>query len=335
LELEDKDRRKKILHSFSRSIPVGFSHNDQRRESELNNKYKDKIQFIEDKSKIGNCIDSYNPIGDHVKAVLGQLGTLGSGNHFVEIQYDEDDNIWVMLHSGSRNIGKRVCDYFNDIAKDLNEKWYSNGAEIPFLPVDTEQGKAYLAWMDFSLRFAFLNRMVMLDSVKKDLQYEFSTIKFITKEVVQDTVGDIINIHHNFAQLENHFGKNYWVHRKGATMARYGMTGIVPGSMGTNSYIVKGLGNEKSLSSCSHGAGRNSSRTAFNREYKDRMDEIKESLKDVVHSDFGKVGMGKDKDMLDVSESPQAYKDINEVMANQNDLVEILVKLKPLLCMKG
>ena len=239
-EIEDEDLRKNILHSLSRGIPVGFSHNSGKRANELKNRFDEKIQYIIKKT-VKDVAKDHNPIGSFENEFASQLGTLGGGNHFVEVQHDEDDNVWIMLHSGSRNLGKRIGDYFNNIAKELNAKWYSSCGEIPFLPVDTEEGKAYLAWMDFALRFAYLNRKVMLDEVKNTFEHEFPNIKFITKQDFEDTNDNIINIHHNFAALENHMGKNYWVHRKGATMARGGMTGIIPGSIGTSSYIVQGL----------------------------------------------------------------------------------------------
>ena len=332
----DEERCKKLLHSFSRSIPVGFHHNSQIRVNELENKYREKIHYSVDKTKLRE-FEKFNPIGDFVKASFEQLGTLGGGNHFLEIQYDEEDCIWVMVHSGSRNMGKKTGDYFNGMALDLNKKWYSEcrDTEIPFLPADSEVGRAYLAWMDYALRFAFLNRMVMLEEVKKNISYEFYDVKWITHEVVDDSVDDVINIHHNFASLENHFGKNYWTHRKGATMARNGLTGIIPGSMGTSSYIVKGLGNKQSMQSCSHGAGRRMGRMAFCREMEGRYDEIESSLKGVVHSEFSEISRGKNKGKKDVSESPGAYKDIEDVMSNQTDLVKPIVKLTPMICLKG
>lgn len=332
-EIEDEDLRKKILHSLSRGIPVGFAHNSQKRAKELSRQFESNVNYLIKKSAVE--VADHNPIGDIEATIFDQLGTLGGGNHFCEVQYDEDDNVWIMLHSGSRNIGKRVGDYFNDMAKSLNEKWHSNNSGIPFLPANTDEGQAYLAWMDYALRFAYLNRKVMLDSVKETFEHEFPNIKFVTKQDFEDTNDNIINIHHNFAALENHMGKNYWVHRKGATMARGGMTGIIPGSMGTGSYIVKGLGNFKSLMSCSHGAGRKMGRMEFSRKMKHSYAQIEKSLEGVVHSDFGEFDRGKMKGLKDVSEAPGAYKDIENVMENQVDLVDAVVKLKPLICLKG
>jgi len=332
-EIEDEDKRKKILHSLSRGIPVGFNHNTQNRSNSLKDYFKSNVDYLIDKSCVGTV--EHNPIGSYEQAIYDQLGTLGGGNHFVEVQYDEDGNVWIMLHSGSRNIGKKVGDYFNEIATNLNKKWYSQGSDIPFLPADTDEGKAYLAWMDLALRFAYMNRKVMFGEVKNTFEHEFPNVKFVTKQDFDDINDNMINIHHNFASLENHMGRNYWVHRKGATVARTGTTGIIPGSMGTSSYIVKGLGNIHSLSSCSHGAGRKTGRMEFSRKMEHSYAQIEESLKGIVHSEFGEFSHGKMKGKKDVSEAPGAYKNIEDVMGNQEDLVDAVIYLKPLICLKG
>ena len=143
------------------------------------------------------------------ESILEQIATLGGGNHFIEIQFDTEDNIWIMIHSGSRNIGKRICDTFNKIAKDLNRKYYSQVSEsIPFLPVNSEEGKKYLQFMNFAMEFAFYNRQFMLDYIKKDLNFAFKY-----EDIKYD---DSIDVHHNYVSLENHFGENVWIHRKGA-----------------------------------------------------------------------------------------------------------------------
>ena len=327
-----------VFNMLSQNLPVGFAHNSDKRCKELKNKHEQKFDFIFDKSLGKNSIsqiDGYNPVGDFEEAFYAQLGTLGGGNHFLEVQTDEEGFVWIMIHSGSRNIGKKVGDLYNRIATDLNAKWFSTARDIPFLPTDTEQGKAYLAWMDFALRFAFLNRQVMLDIAKDVFKNVFPQVKWITEKVVDDTANGIINIHHNFAAIENHHGKNVWVHRKGATKANVGMTGIIPGSMGTKSFIVRGLGNHRSLMSCSHGAGRKMGRRDFARKMKYSYDQVEESLKGVVHGEFGEFSYGKDKGLKDVSEAPGAYKDIDVVMANQTDLVSVLVKLTPKISIKG
>ena len=257
-------------------------------------------------------------------------------NHFCEVQYDEKNgDVYAMIHSGSRQMGKKVGDYFNKVAEKLNSMWHSRDCHIPFLPTDSPEGKAYLSWVDFCLEFAYLNRRVMLEEVKNIFRHEFPNIGWTTKEIFDDTKNDILNKHHNFVALETHLGKTGYVHRKGATAAFEGSTCIIPGSMSTASYIAVGNGNKVSLSSCSHGGGRRMGRMAFNRKMKNSYAQIEESLNGIVHSEFKKVDRGKDKGLLDVSECGFAYKDIEDVMSNQEDLVTPIVKLKPLLCLKG
>ena len=233
-----------------------------------------------------------------------------------------------MLHSGSRNIGKRICDYFNKIACDLNRTYYSATPEnIGFLPINTIEGEGYLAWMYFAMGFGQLNRTAMSEYIMKDLRYCFKD-----KEIHFEPT---INIHHNYASLENHHSQNVWVHRKGATLASTDTVGIIPGSMGSASYIVQGLGNKESLNSCSHGAGRRMGRKVFNTAYNtvEKLQEIENTMKGITYTKFGKATSrkGKDLGMLDISEAPQAYKDIDEVMENQKDLVKPIVKLHPII----
>ena len=339
-----EDVSKKIFNQLQRDIPVGFNRNHERDISELRSTYKDNYNeiwmdiFSKQYSARKALETKYHPLKDRDEdyAFWIQLGTLGGGNHFLEIQKDEQGFIWIMIHSGSRNIGKLVGDFYNDMALSLNKKWYSdNGStNIPFFPVETEEGECYLSWMEFALKFAFMNRKVMMDKTVIVFERIFGSDKF---EILTDEIADelMINIHHNYASLENHHGKNVWVHRKGATKATSNTIGIIPGSMGTNSYIVNGKGNHFSLHSCSHGAGRNMGRKEFSRRMKDSYDDIQKSLDGVLHSKFGKFQYGKDKGLLDVSEAPAAYKDIDSVMENQKDLVDILVKLRPLICLKG
>jgi len=331
LTVADITGKEEIIHqAVTRSIPMGFSHNQDKRRKEMEQKYSDKIDYainkflVKDDSKIVS-----------VDAFFDQMGTLGGGNHFIEVQHDEQGNIWVMVHSGSRNIGKKVCDRFNDVASKLNTEWYSNSV-IPFLPVTSEEGKAYLGWMNMALLFAFYNRKAMLDDVQRNLLHYFPNMVLTTTNIAG--CDDFINIHHNYASLENHFGKNVWVHRKGATLASEKTTGIIPGSMGTASYIVKGRGEKQSLSSCSHGAGRRMGRMEFNRQFNtaDKLAEIETSMKGVCHTKFGRATSrkGKDTGMLDVSEAPQAYKDIEDVISNEMDLICPLFKLLPVISWK-
>lgn len=321
-----------LLHSMERSIPVGFSHNNDTRQNEIVQKMESELDTLLTKHK-DLFSASVQIFKDLRKDVISQLGTLGGGNHFLEIQVDQDDNVWAMLHSGSRNMGKRICDIFDEIAGDLNHKFHSNVADhIHFLPIDVIEGSEYLAYMNFALDFAFLNRQCMMEYVKKDIQHTF-------KHLNVNFDPPMINIHHNYAAIENHFGRNVWVHRKGATLASEKTVGIIPGSCGTNSYIVRGLGNIMSYRSCSHGAGRVMGRKAFNRQNNtpEKLRAIEKTMDGIVHSTFKKERTFK-KDvnpLLDVSESPAAYKNIDDVMRNQEDLVQIMVTLKPIISMKG
>jgi len=222
-----------------------------------------------------------------------------------------------MIHSGSRNIGKRICDYYHDIAKNLNRKWHSDlpTDKLAFLPVDTPEGQAYLKCMNFCMEFSYLNREYML----KDIKYAIE--RYVENDIEYDNP---INIHHNFARQENHFNKNVWVHRKGATSARKDEIGIIPGSMGTKSYIIKGKGNPESFMSCSHGAGRCMGRKDAERTFS--LDEFKDKMKGIVSKDI---------DVKHIDESPMAYKDISIVMKEQQDLVEIVDEMTPIANCKG
>ena len=341
LNIKDLDERdfRALFNLISQRLPVGFRLNSTNVKNEYKRIYKEKFDYLITKtiSKNNTLSDKYNAIPKLENIFFDQLGTLGGGNHFCEIQYDDEGTIWVMIHSGSRKIGKLIGDKYNEMAKDLNKKWHSSCQQIPFLPVDTQEGQCYLMWMEFALQFAFLNRRVMLDVVKLSFHDYLPHTEWVKIDGVDDDINNIINIHHNFASLESHMGKNYWIHRKGATRAFDGMTGIIPGSMGSKSFIVKGKGNKLSLMSCSHGAGRKMGRREFSRLMKDKYDDILDEMKDkgIVHSEFGKFDYGKDKGLKDVSEAPEAYKNIDSVMVNQADLVDIMVELKPKVSIKG
>jgi len=244
-----------------------------------------------------------------------QLGTLGGGNHFIEIQKGNDGHIWIMLHSGSRNFGLKTAKVFHAKAQALCERWQSDipDKDLAFLPIETPEGKEYFEAMNYCLEFAKANRQLMMDNI-------FAVFyRFMNAEIVES-----ININHNYAKFEHHFGKDVIVHRKGATLATANTTGIIPGSMGTKSYIVRGLGNPDSFTSCSHGAGRRMGRKEAERSL--NLEDEQRKMEGVIH------GLRTAKDL---DESPGAYKDIDIVMENQKDLVEILVELKPLASIKG
>jgi len=240
-------------------------------------------------------------------------------NHFIEIQQGDDGFVYIMVHSGSRNIGYRVAQNYNAMAINLNEKWYSSVPkkwQLAFLPLNSKEGQDYLDEMQYCVEFAHMNRNLMIKNICESID-----------EVVAGVTYDAhLDIAHNFAAMEHHFGKNVMVHRKGATKAYKGQLGIIPGSQGTSSYIVEGLGNPESFYSCSHGAGRRMSRTKAKNEL-DLAAEIKHmNDQGIVH------GL---RTANDLDEASGAYKDIENIMLLQRDLVEIKVKLTPLAVIKG
>lgn len=249
------------------------------------------------------------------KNTVNHLGTLGTGNHFVEVCLDEDQNVWIMLHSGSRGIGNRFGMYFIELAKKDMRKWMINlpDQDLAYLPEGTDNFDDYFEAVSWAQNFARLNRELMMANIVAALRTKFT---FETAEVC-------VNCHHNYVSRENHYGENVIVTRKGAVRAREGDLGIIPGSMGAKSYIVRGKGNPESFHSCSHGAGRVMSRGQAKKNI---------SLEDHALATAG-VECRKDEDVLD--ESPAAYKNIDAVMESQKDLVEVVHTLKQVVCVKG
>ncbi len=304
-----------IIGNILRNIPTGFSHYKTVQSSAVLDSAKDELSKYEsDPELINNIDDGYF-----------QIGTLGGGNHFIELQEDENGLCTIMLHSGSRNFGFRVCEHFNRIAAELNEKWHSavpSEWRLPFLPADSDEGRRYLNWMRLSMDFAYENRAAMLAKVKDIFGTYVS--KFTGTEA---HFSDEINCHHNYAALENHYGKNVFVHRKGAISAREGEMGIIPGSMGSYSYIVRGKGNPESFMSSSHGAGRLYSRTAAMQKF--AVDTVINDLK------ANNVVLGKNKKSDVAEESRFAYKDIDTVMSAQQELTEPVKRLFTIGVVKG
>ncbi|MBF0502332.1 MAG: RtcB family protein [Candidatus Riflebacteria bacterium] len=258
------------------------------------------------------------------------LGTLGGGNHFIELQASEDNCIWLMLHSGSRNLGYRIASFYHDLARRLNDKWHAElpSTDLAFLPVDSREGRDYIRDMNFALAYALENRRRMMAIFKEVLAEHIPGIQFPEE----------INIHHNYAAIEHHFGRNVWIHRKGATSAKKDELGIIPGSMGASSYIVRGLGNPESFSSCSHGAGRRMGRMEASRQL--TLEECDKAMQGIVFDRWSKQrSSGRRKKQggiaYDFGEAPQAYKNIDQVIRNQMDLVDPVVKLHPLGVIKG
>jgi tRNA-splicing ligase RtcB len=310
----DKETLKKIVGEIRKVIPVGFNHQKEKQDESL-------------MPDCGTMPEKFLPICDsQYQSAIKQIGTLGGGNHFIEIQKGSDGHIWIMIHSGSRNFGLKIAEHYNKLAIELNKKWFSQVPEdweLAFLPLESEEGKSYLREMNYAVEFALVNRRLMMKNI---IQIFIDNINSFNNITVDDFGVDLINIAHNYARLEHHFGKDVMIHRKGATLATKDTIGIIPGSQGTKSYIVKGKGNPESFMSCSHGAGRKMGRNEAIKNL--NLEEEIKRLDDmgVVHAIRG---------VKDLDEAPGSYKDIDIVMENQKDLVEILVKLTPLAVVKG
>jgi len=303
------DRLASLRSSIERSIPVG--HHENRT---LN----DRVQA--EMSRLGGVSEVTSKHVDLQKAGR-QMGSLGGGNHFIEICADQDNNAWVMLHSGSRNIGKMLAEIHIDKAKDLMKQYFIElpHEDLAYLVQGTREFEFYMKDLLWAQDYAKQNRNEMMLRVLKDISYHVWKADKGATEMTKFRV----DCHHNYASIENHFGHNVWVTRKGAVSAREGQYGIIPGSMGAKSYIVRGKGNADSFCSCSHGAGRRMSRKKAEQTF---------TVQDVIEQTKG-VECKKDSSVLD--EIPAAYKDIDVVMANQADLVEPVFTLKQILCVKG
>ena len=252
-----------------------------------------------------------------VPRVWKQLGTLGGGNHFIEVCLDERQSVWIMLHSGSRNVGKTIGETAIQMARKCAERSQRRlpDRDLAWLDEGATEFDEYVEGLLWAQEYAALNRDLMMFNVMKAVREEFG------REV--GAVEQAVNCHHNYANIEEHFGSKVWVTRKGAVSARAGELGIIPGSMGAKSYIVRGKGNVDSYCSCSHGAGRRMSRSAAKRAYK--LDDLRDQTAGVECRKDGGV----------IDEIPAAYKDIDAVMAAQSDLVDVVATLKQVLCVKG
>lgn len=299
-EIEKSDL-KKIMGIIRDTVPVGFNHHSEKQDEKWMPESDKNLPIVE----------------QEYESARSQVGTLGGGNHFIEIQKGSDGHIWIMIHSGSRNIGYTVAQHYNEKAKEMNER---ASGEVPknlsFFACGTDEFTDYINEMNYCIEFALNNRKLMMERVKNAFA-----------EVLQDVeFSGFINKPHNFASWENHFGEDLIIHRKGATRARKGELGMIPGSQGSNSYIVRGKGNSESFESCSHGAGRVMSRTQAKKTL--NVEEQAKSLEErgILHAVRSKS---------DLDEAPGSYKNIEEVMDYQTDLVDIEIELKPLAVIKG
>ena len=296
-----------LVTEIMRQIPVGFNH------------HKEPQPCKSIATAAGVVMEP--ELEPELQRGLYQVGTLGGGNHFIEIQEDTaKGTVSVMIHSGSRNFGLKIAKHFNVVAKDLNAKWFSSvpaAHDLAFLPVSSDEGQSYLRWMNLALAFARESRGRMMDVIQG----------IIYNHTGEDSFRDRIDVHHNYAAIEHHFGRDVWVHRKGAIRAREGEIGIIPGSMGSFSYIVRGKGNPESFCSCSHGAGRKMSRKKARELFSaaDVMEDLTDRGIVVGVPDPSSVG----------DECSSAYKDIRYVIEQEADLAEVVTELKTLAVVKG
>jgi tRNA-splicing ligase RtcB (3'-phosphate/5'-hydroxy nucleic acid ligase) len=302
---------KKTFDQVSRDVPVGFAqHGDRDVRDHAAKRFKKHLGLILEKHPGIQKRKGKRSSWAH------QLGTLGGGNHFIEICLDESGQVWVMLHSGSRGIGNAIGTYFIELAKKdaLKNNVHLPDADLAYFPEGAQHFDDYVEAVGWAQDYARANREEMMDLVLEAMRRHLPAF---------EVTGAAVNCHHNYVERERHFGEQVWLTRKGAIRARAGDLGIIPGSMGARSYIVRGKGAAESFHSCAHGAGRKMSRNAAQKAF---------SLEDLRTQTEGVV-CRKDKGVLD--EIPGAYKDIDEVMANQSDLVEVVHTLKQVLCVKG
>jgi tRNA-splicing ligase RtcB len=295
---------KELRHEIERAIPVGFNHH---KESDWDaSRWKGWHDFE----------SLHEKVQDRRKKAMLQLGTLGGGNHFIEVCLDTEDNVWLMLHSGSRNIGKEIAERHIATAKSLHRLNELPDPNLAYFIKGTDEFRNYWNDLEWAQGYAMMNRQVMMKRLLKSFNRMFNDQKEFRPEIE-------VNAHHNYVAAEEHFGEKVFVTRKGAINAEAGRYGIIPGSMGAKSFIVKGLGNPQSYNSCSHGAGRKMSRTQAKKHF------TREDLERMT------AGVECRKDSGVIDEIPGAYKDIDEVMRNQSDLVEIVAELKQVVCVKG
>ena len=299
-----------LRHSIERAVPVGF------------NAHKEVAADVDAWPGWQRFLTLHPAVQGLGQKARHQVATLGGGNHFIEVCRDTEGAVWLVLHSGSRHIGKSLADAHIEEAKGLMKKFFIDlpDPDLAYFAQGTPQFAAYLHDLTWAQGYALENRRLMMARVYQAVKRHVGA----TDSIISDVDGhEVINCHHNYAAWENHFGENVLVTRKGAVRARVGDLGIIPGSMGTRSYIVEGLGNPDSFNSCSHGAGRRMSRGAARKAF---------TREDLIAQTAG-VECRKDAEVID--EIPGAYKPIEDVMANQSDLVKIRYELKQLLCVKG
>jgi len=304
----DESSLKKVFAQISRDVPVGFGQHDDGRDAAMPFK-KDLTRIMQKHPGIGKRVGRNSHWAN-------QLGSLGGGNHFIEVCLDEESRVWAMLHSGSRGIGNAIGSYFIELAKrdSLKNNVHLPDADLAYFPEGAQHFDDYVEAVGWAQDYARANREEMMDLVLDAMRRHLPSF---------EVTGGAVNCHHNYVEREKHYGERVWLTRKGAIRAGAGELGIIPGSMGTRSYIVRGKGSAESFHSCAHGAGRIMSRNAAQKKFK---------VEDLIQQTQGVV-CRKDKGVID--EIPGAYKPIDEVMANQSDLVDVVHTLKQVLCVKG
>ena len=303
--IEQEVLRKQIMRGIRKQIPLGMEHHKEAQEE----KYM----------PANHDVDSMTIVKRQYVSATKQVGTLGGGNHFIELQSDDEGWLWIMIHSGSRNLGKQVCDYYSRVAMILNERYFSSvkpELNLPFLPLKTKEFNEYWSEMQYCIDFGLCNRKLIMQRIEEVISDAIPNVEF----------EPMINIAHNYAAWETHFDEACIVHRKGATSAKMGEIGIIPGSQGTSSYIVEGLGNPLSFMSCSHGAGRVMSRTEAVKSLNLAEEIQKLDEKGIVHAI---------RCQEDLEEASSAYKNIEEVIGQETDLVKIRTHLFPIAVIKG
>ncbi|HEV2430001.1 MAG TPA: RtcB family protein [Burkholderiales bacterium] len=307
----DESSLKKVFAQISRDVPVGFGqHSDRDARTSTAKQFQKGLRKI---------LDKHGGIQKRVgrnSSWVHQLGTLGGGNHFIEVCLDEANRVWAMLHSGSRGIGNAIGTYFIELAKKDAQR---NNVRLPdadlaYFPEGAQHFDDYVEAVGWAQDYARANREEMMDLVLDAMRRHLPSF---------EVTGAAVNCHHNYVEREEHYGESVWLTRKGAIRAGAGELGIIPGSMGAHSYIVRGKGSAESFHSCAHGAGRLMSRNAAHKKF--NLEDLKQQTSGVI--------CRKDKGVID--EIPGAYKPIDEVMANQSDLVEVVHTLKQVVCVKG
>jgi tRNA-splicing ligase RtcB len=307
----DEKNLKKVFDQISRDVPVGRAqHREDRALAAKALPFEPQLARMTEKHP--RLLKAFGKFSNWIY----QMGTLGGGNHFIEVCLDEAERVWIMLHSGSRGIGNAIGDYFIELARQDMERWFIRlpDRDLAYFPEGSEHFEDYAEAVDWAQRYAAANRAAMLELILAALKRHLPPFEVTT---------EVVNCHHNYVAREHHYGADVWVTRKGAIRAREGDLGIIPGSMGARSYIVRGRGNPESFCSCAHGAGRRMSRTAAEKSF---------SKADLEAQTEGVI-CRKDTGVID--EIPAAYKDIDTVMANQSDLVEVVHTLKQVVCVKG